>query len=396
MIKENYKNTIELQVKSLPSLAITQIESCFNEDVLQKLMTGEEFKKIKKVIITGCGDSYSAAGAMATLFKKYSGVDACDALDPMQYSRFCTKESVLEKKYNDNEILVIIISASGKADRIAELLSKTNTMGVKSMLVTNNIESRGAFLANSLFFVNTPPLCDSPGLRSYFASMIALAALGSYIGVLKGHINKNDFINLKKEILSYSSLIEEALEKIDDEMFALAKSWKGFNKFEIIGDDNEFFSAQFSEQTLIECTGAQAVHADSEDWCHINFFLRNPQEIPTIFKADKNAKSFDRIKESIRVAVSIGRPTLVIADADKASFDARAIVCSIPSVKEEYHEILPMFDYIPDALLAGYCAALSDKLFFGGRYDYRKQVFIPEITDGLATAPGSSDISIII
>ena len=163
-------------------------------------------------------------------------------------------------------------------------------------------------------------------------------------------------------------------EAIDDAMFELAGSWKDLEKFEIVGDESEFFSAQFVEEKFIECASVHASHADSEDWCHINFFLREPEKIGTIFHVNASAPDLDRIAESVRVSVAIGRPTLVVTDADCA-FAEGAAVCRLPKAPKNAPWALLMMDHAPGSLLAAYCAARAGKLFFSNRYDFRTRTW---------------------
>ena len=118
-------------------------------------------------------------------------------------------------------------------------------------------------------------------------------------------------------------------------MFTIASDWKNFSKFEIIGDENEGFSAQFVEEKIIECAGVHCTHADSEDWCHINYFLREPDTIGTIMLINSQAPDFDRMQYTLQSAVDIGRPVLVVTDAPtEISIPENTSICRIaPSVQ---------------------------------------------------------------
>ena len=372
MDKKNYSNTIGLQVESLFELAPVQAEKCFDESKLLSLLSKEEYAGLKRIIVTGCGDSYSAAGVMAPSVSKLAGV-SCASPDPMEFCRFYTDEEILDGNAA-NEVLVIAISASGGSARIVEILERANAAGVHSMLITNNPQSAGAKAAKLVYCVETPELCNTPGLRSYFASLTALTALSSFVGVCKEMQDKASWEKLKQVLADYVKSYQPCYEKIEDQMFEIACSWKDFEKFEIIGDEAEFFSAQFVEEKFIECASVHASHVDSEDWCHINFFLREPEKIGTIFKINAAAPDLDRICESVRVAVAVGRPVLVVTDAD-CEFAAGAHVCRLPKAPQGYEWLMPLMDFGPDSLLAAYCAACADKFFFAGRYDFRTRTW---------------------
>ena len=179
----NYYNTITLQTEDLRNLTAVQVERCYDEGKLASLMDAQAFRSLKRVVVTGCGDSYSAAGAMLGTFRLHSGLPRVDAPDPMDFCRFYSKEEVA-CGYEDEQVLVIAVSASGGSARISEILEKANKMGVRSMLISNNPASSGAKAAKHMYYVETPDGCNSPGFRSYFASLVALSALSAYIGLV--------------------------------------------------------------------------------------------------------------------------------------------------------------------------------------------------------------------
>lgn len=370
--KQHYYNTIGLQIEDLRTLVDVQTEMCFDRAKLGALLDASTVKGLKRVIITGCGDSFSAAGAMKPAFRLHSGLKLVSVPDPMEFCRYYSKEAI-NKGCLDSETLVIAVSASGGSARIVEILTKANDMGVGSMLISNNPESNGAKAAQYMYHVQTPPGCNSPGLRSYFASMVAITALGAWIGLQQGHITEARFDAIRESIVSYVKAVMACYDRIDDQMFRLGMIWKDYEKFEIVGDWGEAFSAQFVEEKFIECAGVHTTHADSEDWCHINFFLRDPKTIGTVFMTHAGDPSFDRMCYTVRSAAGIGRPVLVVTDAEDSLFPETVEVCRIPAAPEGW--MTPLTDFIPGSLLGAYVAACADKLFFGGKYDFRTQTW---------------------
>ena len=314
----NYYNTITLQTEDLRNLTSVQVERCYNEGKLASLMDVQTFRSLKRVVVTGCGDSYSAAGAMLSTFRLHSGLSRVDAPDPMDFCRFYSKEEVT-CGYEEDQVLVIAVSASGGSTRISEILEKANKMGVHSMLISNNPASSGAKMAKHMYYVETPEGCNSPGFRSYFASLVALSALSAYIGLAQEHIGRNRFEEIRDSIQPHMMAFMEQFDRIDREMIALAQSWKNYTKFEIIGDHDAAFSAQFVEEKFI------------------------------------------------------GRPVLVVTDAEEGLIPRGAAVCRIPKAKEGWLNALT--DFIPGSLLGSYVAECAGKLFFGGKYDYRTQTW---------------------
>ena len=79
MNKKDYYNSVTDQVRDLNNLASVQADLCFDLKTLSSALDAETAKNMQRVIITGCGDSYSAAGAMMPGFKQLSGLKKCNS-----------------------------------------------------------------------------------------------------------------------------------------------------------------------------------------------------------------------------------------------------------------------------------------------------------------------------
>ncbi len=397
MEKKDYYNSVTDQVLDLKNLASLQIRICFDLDVLKNMLPEETAKGIRRVIITGCGDSYSAAGAIMPGFKKLSGLHACNSPDIMDFCCFYTDKKIL-KSFQPDEVLLIGISFSGASVRVIDALTKANSMGIHSLLITRTPDSKGAETAEIVMDVATPDGCNTPGLRSYYASLVGLAALGGYIGVCNGSISLEDFYSVATDIKDLTMKFMDHFDEIDDLMFSEALRMKNLRKFELLADWNEGYSAQFIEQKVIECSGAFCYHTTSEEFAHIGFMARCPEEIGEIVIINEDDKSLGRMKDSINGCLAQHRPTLIVTDIEKENFDLSVndfagdspyfkqiaghntmaergtpVFCKIPKAKELW--MSSFIDFLPGSLFAGYHAAVNELPFFGGRYNFRTQIW---------------------
>lgn len=384
MNKQAYDNPLRRQVFSLPELAAPQIASCFGP-ALTGLMSIAEIFDARKVILTGCGDSYAAAIAMAPLIEKYCDCFGVTVMSTIEFSRFMTKAEIGIGE--PNSPIVIAISASGGAARIVEVLRKANAVGAFSILLTNKADSPAAQAAHRVFLLNTPSFPeDSPGLRSYFASLLGEVAFAARMGHVRGALPPTGPEEWQQAVQAYTDSYKAALSDIDDIIFETAQQWKDFDRYEYVGDGVQYASAFFSAAKIAECTGDIFNVADSEDWCHINFFLKNPESIGTVFFADKYATDFDRVVDTIESAQKIGRPILVISNAATGAFASGVTVCTLPENSEEYNWLLPLMDFTPAALLAGYLAAFKGRNYFrmttdgAGDIDFNNPYWSPSVS----------------
>lgn len=399
MNKKDYFNSVTHQVQDISELAPIQADKCFDIQKLDNLLGREIGKKIKRVILTGCGDSFSAAGAMLPGFKKLSGIRKCNSPDIMDFCYYYT-ENKISKGFLMDEVLVVAISFSGSAVRVAEALEKANRLGAHSLLITRTPDSLGGRAAKYIYNVETPDGCNSPGLRSYYASIVGIAALGAYIGCCNGSCSEPGFLKIKESIVSYTRTFMEDFERIDDLMFSEALRMKDLTKFEVIADWNVGYSAQFVEQKFIECGGVYCDHTTSEEFAHISFFFRGPSEFGTVVMVNEEDTSMSRMKDTVNGCLAQHRPTLIVTDADPDIFAikpitdslvpnmyniaetgvnsmekaGKATICRIAKAPEQW--MSPFVDFTPGALLAGYQAAVNEKMFFGGRYNFRTQTWM--------------------
>lgn len=394
MNKQDYYNSVTHQVEDLVNLADVQTDICFDLNTLAAVLPREVAGKIRRVIITGCGDSYSAAGAMMPGFKKLSGLRKCNAPDIMDFVYYYSENKV-KRNYNMDEVLVVSISFSGGSERVVRLLEKANVLGAHSLLITRTPDSIGGRAAKYIFDVKTPAGCNSPGLRSYYASMVGICALGAYLGVCNGNLTEEAFFRTKEQITAYTSRFMEDFRAIDDLMFREAVRMKDLRKFELIADWNEGWSAQFVEQKFIECGGMFCSHTNSEEFVHISMVARCPEEWGEIIMINEADLSRSRMKDTINGCLVQHRPTLIVTDIAPEDFDLSVhvftgknyfgqtvegvpdamkekgvpTICQIAKAPEQW--MSPLVDFVPGALLAGYQAAVNEINYFGGRYNFR-------------------------
>ena len=389
-------NSISAQIRDLKNLASVQSEKCFNMQKWTRILAPDKAKKFKKIIIVGCGDSYSAAGAMIPGIKALSGIEKVFAPDIMDFCRYHSLNKIL-KGLSEDEVLLTAISFSGSADRVAEALEKAGKLGIGSLLITRNPESKGAKAASCVFNVETPDGINTPGLRSYYANMVGILSLAAYIGVCKGHITEEDFLKVGEDITDYNLSFMSNFDQIDESAFTFAKKVSALDRFEVIADYNEGYSAQFVEQKFIECSGVYCDHTNSEEFAHISMMLRQPYRFGMVIMVNEADRSLSRMKDTINGNVSQRRPVFLVTDADpdiftefvpvdsskiqsaykpdgevkneNLAFKNRDCLSICRTAKAPYQWMSPLMDYIPGSLVAAYHAVLNGRFFFAGRYD---------------------------
>ena len=362
-MKNNLKESpLCKQVFSLPEMVEKQVAICFSADQLEQILPIKDCFDIRKVYLTGCGDSLAAAGNTKPILEKYCDIMSCQAVDPITFTRYMTRGDIGIGE--PNSPLVLSISAGGETSRVVEVLKKASEIGAFPLVITGVPDSTCAREAKKAFIMNTPKMKnDFPGLRSYLANMIGITAIASRLGLVRGVLKPEDPQHWKNAIIRYVKSYEPELDKISDTILSLAEDWKDFKRFDFVGDGVSWNSALFAQEKFYEVTGSMGCCNDSEDFCHINFFVKDPETVGTVFFAYQDQPTYSRIKETIKSCVMIGRPVLVITDEDD-DFGPNVTKIVIPKTPAGFLWLRPLMDYIPAALLAGYISGIGERKYF--------------------------------
>lgn len=358
--KEECDNPIRRQIVDLFSLVDPVVEECFSEKLLDVLSVPEIFD-IRKIVITGCGDCFSAALAVEDLFAQTSGTFGCEAVEAIGFSRFYTASKIGIGE--PNSPLVVALSSSGNTARIVEILEKCKELGALPLLITNRAQSPCIDVAAHKYVIELPDFKGNvPGLRTYFSNIIALIALSVRIGHIRNVLRPDAANSVKQAIREYVESYRKVFEKIDEQVYEIAVRYKDIHRFNIVYGVNEKATALFSAQKFYETCGIPVQNTDSEEWCHIDYFMKDPETIGTLFFMNRDSKDLDRIKETIKAAQGINRPTVIITDLEDDF--GNADVVRVPSTPEGYSYLRSMLNYVPAALLSAYLACLNGHLYF--------------------------------
>lgn len=381
MSKLTYDNPLRRQCCDITNLMPIQFGHSLRS--MLGILPSIDLAKLNKIIITGCGDSYLAAVESIDAFKRYLkgshiSVVALRAIDAARFYPF---------KDDADDTAIIAVSASGNTARLVEVIRRGKKHGAMTIALTNAERSVVAEESDLVFLTNTPYSEDrSPGLRSYYASLLSLIVMSAVLGEkIKGEgvftskrslggqhylLGEKQYVNdLKEKLLIYNTRFEEAMERIDDCVYETALRFKTSPGFECIADGPLFAAAEFVSAKFAEASGDLCSVIDSENYMHVNTFLRPKDTYGTIVMVFSDEKNVSQVVTSVQTAVGRDRrPLFVVSDkpANELGITAevRSCVIPLPTVEERY--IGTLYAYIPGSLLAGYHAMLIGEPFFRG------------------------------
>jgi glucosamine 6-phosphate synthetase-like amidotransferase/phosphosugar isomerase protein len=357
MNKIKYDSPMLRQARAIPDLIQKQYVDL--EPKIRKLFTTPEIYSFQKIILTGCGDSYAACLAAKSAFEDFGRVPV-EVLTAVDLSRHYPEKQL---NYGPNSPLIISVSNSGQVARIAEGILRANTTSAYTVGLTKNADSPLGKNARKVLLLNPPEFESSPGVGSYCVSLLALLLLAIRIGEVKLTYTMDEANEYRSSLLESAELMAKQMNTIEDKVFSIAEEWKDFPGFDFVGSGSDYSSVFFGQAKIIEAVGRYAMHINTEEWLHLNFFLRNAEQTGTVLIANSNNPAASRIEEVSAYMKQNNRPLLIISDSEDLKN------------KGENHIILPksshgsfssLCQFIPVSMLAGFLSTFAGEEYGRG------------------------------
>ena len=355
-----YNNPMRENAHDVPSLTIAQCKQI--EADSRMILTTPEIYELRRIVITGCGDSYAAGISMKPALEFLTGLPV-DVEPAIHLARY-TDPSTFGKP---GSTLVMAVSNSGAVARVAEAVQRASNYGALTLAVTGKPDSKLAQASMKRVPLAIPPFAagSGNGVRSYLISMLSLLLVGIRIGEVKGRYMMSDSEDFRKAICDYAAGFEAIMPALDEQMLALAKETQDKELFEFLGSGGNLGTAWFSHAKIIEATGDASSFSDLEAWMHLECFYRElPKKVAFAF-VNSNGPDRSRVNETLGAMGQIPSLLLGITDSENANLPAGVRPIVIPAAK--YDWLAPLLNYLPAALYAGYLCELKGECY--GRDD---------------------------
>lgn len=355
-----FDNAMRRQAYSIPELITQQYE--LMEPRIREALTFEEVYSLQHIIITGCGDSMAAAMAVRQSFEQLTGLPI-DVLPAVEAARFFPAKRVGGAP---NCPLVITVSNSGRVSRVKEAIMRMNELGALTLGLTSGTHTPLGSVCQKVIDTSIPSFESGPGVRGYLASLEALLLLAIRIGEVRGRYTMDQANAYRKDMKKTGQLISETIEKTDEKVYKVAEAWKDFGGFDYVAAGLDYGSAWYGHAKMIEAAGKYAMHINTEEWLHLNFFLKDVNTTGTVVVADDENAALGRMKETLHYMQVMKRPLMVVTDIKDLDVPEE---CCILVPKTEYEINSPFLYFIPLALLAGYIGSMNQEPYSRGFRD---------------------------
>ena len=346
-------NAIIRQVFSLPSLLRQQ-----NIDLqtkIPRILDSKEILSVRKIVLTGCGDSYAACMAAKYFFEVIAGIPT-EIVTAIDTSRFYQTSQF---GFSQNGCLVIGVSNSGGVARVAEAIMRANHYGALTLGITSNCASHLGTNSRRILHLEIPPFESAPGTRTYLVSILALLLIAIHFGEVNGYLTSKEIANYRNDIASQAELLDLMLPDMNNKICEIANEWKSLEAFDFIGSGPDYATAWYGHAKIFEAVGKYAMHINTEEWLHLNFFARKVDCIGRILVADATNPAVSRSKETLHFINQLTAPSLVITNSDRSFWLENSIYVRVPASK--YYVTSPLTQFAPLSLLAGYISILVNE-----------------------------------
>lgn len=338
-------NALTRQVFSLPKL----IEQQYNdlEPKARKVLKTPEIFAVQKIVLTGCGDSYAASLAVKHAFEELTGLP-CEVVPAIELSRFYSRKQLGFAPFSP---LVIAVSNSGSVTRVGEAIQAARKHGAFTLGITGRRDSLLGQSADRIMDLDIPPFEAAPGTRSYMVSVMSLLLVAIRIGEVRGCYTMDTAMDMRLDMVEQGKALAALLPGMAEQMYDLAEQWKDMEAYDFVGAGPDYAVGWFGHAKIFEALGKYAMHINSEEWLHMNFFMRNVDRIATIITARTGSPAMSRNRELIQFAHDLTRPLLVITDGGREEFGTDTSYVKVPRTK--YDCSMALTEYVPICLLAG-------------------------------------------
>jgi glucosamine--fructose-6-phosphate aminotransferase (isomerizing) len=352
------------QVESLPGLVRDELKTL--DARVRRLLDHNECLSVKRIVITGCGDSHMAGVATELAFEELAGI----ATEPMRAMEAARYGAIYQPKSFPGNPLTLGISVSGAVARTREALAIARAEGALTVAITANPEAPLAQTAAKMLDCTVPDFAFAPGVRSYRVSLMVLYLLAIRLAEVAGKMTQDEANALRQELKGTADVMEATIEASHARTRELAEAMAAQKEFVFTGDGPNLATAYFGAAKVIEAAGRHALGQDTEEWAHLQYFINVDTDTPT-FVISPGSRGHGRAAELVEPMNRIGRTLIaVVPDGDRAIAPHADWV--LPVVGQVREIFTPMVYAISGELFAAHLSDVVGEPFFrsfSGAYD---------------------------
>ena len=358
------QNNMIAQVESLPGLIRDEFKNL--DDRVRRLLDHNECLSVKRIVITGCGDSHMAGVAAELAFEELAGIST----EPMRAMEAARYGAIYQPKSFARNPLTLGISVSGTVARTREALAIARAEGALTVAITANPDAPLAQTAEKMLDCTVPDFAFAPGVRSYRVSLLVLYLLAIRLAEVGERLTQDEANALRTELKDTADALEATIEACNAKARQLAEAVAGQTSFVFTGDGPNLATAYFGAAKVIEAAGRHAMGQDTEEWAHLQYFTNVETDTAT-FLISPGYRGHGRAAEMVEPMKRVGRTLVAVVPTDDQAIAPHAewVLPVVGNVREIF---TPMVYAVSSELFAAHLSDVVGEPFFrnfSGLYD---------------------------
>ena len=316
------------------------------EQQVRAVLTPSEWQAVKKVYLTGDGDSYHASCAAEMAFQVIADV----ACEPLSAQRFLDYGAAWMRPATPPHTLVIATSASGGTERVVQAIERAKEYGALTVALTGTPNSAVTQVADRSVVVELPHKERSPGIRTYQASLMGMLLVAMQLAERQGRYAQEEADRLRQELIALADVVDATTNAIQAGCREVADMIAASPIVVMLGSGPSYGTALYSAAKLVEAAGVFVLGQDLEEWWHVERFAY-PLDMP-VFVIAPPGRSHWRAQSVAATARGLGRRVIAVTHKDDTQVTRHAHMV-LPVQGEVREEFSPLLYH----LFASYVAA---------------------------------------
>ena len=303
---------------------------------IRTLLTPLEWRSVKKVYLTGDGDSYHASCAAEMAFEAIADVSC----EPISAQRFVDYGAAWLRQVAPRQTLVIATSASGGTQRVVQAIESAKEHGALTVALTGIPKSAVTQVADRSIVVELPQKERSPGIRTYQASLLGMLLVAIQLGEMQSKCNQEEANLVRQELAALADVVDATTEAIKGRYREVADMIADTPTMVMLGSGPSYGTALYSAAKMIEAAGIFAMGQDLEEWWHVERFAY-PVDMP-VFVIAPPGRSHWRASDLAATARGLGRRVIAVTHTDdtEVSRHAHVVLPVQGKVREEFSPLV--------------------------------------------------------
>ena len=350
--KMGYKHFMMKEIHEQPSI-IRNLLSGKIADLEQPLylpevnLNVENIKKLNRVQIVACGTSLHAAMVGKYILEDFCGI-AVDVEPSSEY--------IYRKTVTDEHTLVIGVSQSGETADTITAIKQSKERGSHILIITNRPDSTMAREADSLISVCAGIEVSVAATKSYMAQLVSFYLLAIYMAEIKGSMEKETLVKLKKDLIKLPEKADEILSH-ENVVKACARTYANAKNFVYIARGINFPTALEGALKLKEISYINATGYPAGELKHGPIAMLD--ETLPVLSIMMKGKVYDKILSNSEEAKARDAKMIALTNSTDEKLDD--LFDNIIRIPETDEYLSPILAIIPLQLLAYYIAEFLGK-----------------------------------